>query len=57
MGGKGVSPSLDGCYSVKSAYSYLSKDSSTTGAPKGIILQVVSRVWKALAPSKAVSFS
>lgn len=49
--------SLDGRYSVKSAYSQLLNGLPGLGAPEGAILQAVSRVWKSCTPSKVVVFS
>lgn len=43
--------SLDGRYSVKSAYSHLIK-----ALPKGVVLQAVFAVWKSWAPSKVIVF-
>jgi hypothetical protein len=48
--------SSDGRYSVKSAYTHLSK-SLPSSVPNGEVLQAVSRVWKSPAPSKVVVFS
>ena len=46
--------SPDGRYSVKSAYTFLSKSLQVPGAPDGETLQAVSQVWKSWAPSKVV---
>jgi len=48
--------SPDGRYSVKSSYSSLLRGMQADGAPDGVCLQVVSRIWKLRAPSKVVAF-
>ena len=42
---------------MKSAYSALLKSLPVEGAPHGVTLQAVSRVWKSRAPSKVVALS
>jgi len=42
---------------VKSAYDFLLKGVQALGVPEGVILQVVSKVWKSRTPSKVVVFS
>lgn len=49
--------SLDGIFSVKSAYSYLMRGLPDAGAPHGDTLQAASRIWKSWAPSKGIVFS